>query len=184
MPLGFLMSATEAEIEELKSHASDEIFEAALTRLFELKLQAGAAVETGRGHIPLEGYLIEDENLSDVLTGQDTVKHAFDQELIVQFNRPSVVRQIATTLTDMGHEGLNALYKSYALEMLRPEPAGSPKKQGFFAKIFGQKTAKASTVEPDVGSIDTSLVEMFDAIRNLYADAVTRKENIVTMVRV
>ena len=58
------------------------------------------------------------------------------------------------------------------------------KKLGFFGKLFGQKEEVAAPVEPEIGTINSSLVELFDEVRKLYKTATIRQDNIITMVRV
>jgi len=173
LPLGFLISVTDAELKSLSSHSSDDEFDDALSKLFEAKQNENLAVDTGRGHMSLEGYLLQSEVVDEVpdLSG-------------VMFNSASGVKKITASLEATTHDDLNTLYVSTELEMANRRFAPSIKKPGFFGKLFGQKEEVAAPVEPEIGTINSSLVELFDEVCKLYKTATIRQDNIITMVRV
>jgi len=190
LPLGFLISVTDAELKSLSSHSSDDEFDDALSKLFEAKQNENLAVDTGRGHMSLEGYLLQSEvvdevpDLSGVLLGRETVRIVDGGELVVMFNSASGVKKITASLEATTHDDLNTLYVSTELEMANRRFAPSIKKPGFFGKLFGQKEEVAAPVEPEIGTINSSLVELFDEVCKLYKTATIRQDNIITMVRV
>jgi len=189
LPLGFLISATDVELKGLSNHSSDEAFDDALNALFETKLKDHSAVDTGRGHMHLLSYLLEaSEDLSSALMGHDIIRDIDDGEITVGFNKPARVVEVYAKLAVTNHDDLNALHTSYESQMASRYPAPRPKKQGFFAKLFGQKVVEDVPVDPDFdvvpdfGVMDESLVRLFDDVCELYKGAKSRQENIITMV--
>jgi len=140
MPLGHLIAANAKDLEKFSSLGDTALWES-LQELLKERLETSGAVDTARGHVPLEGYLLEDEAWDNILSGKELFRLIDDGECVVQITvKPSFLR-----------------------------------------KLFGKKQAPLPEVQI-IDSMDSSLFDLLEEVKALYAKAAKNNEFIITTV--
>lgn len=150
--------------EAMKDDSTDQIF----SELLDIRKNTDQAVDAGRGYMFLNGYLLEDERLENVLHGKTLVA---DHEWgLITVNRHQDVKDIAQTLDGVTEDSLTALAEAYHQQVPRLQAAPTPKKQGLLSRLFGgaKTTTPIETAEPE---IDPGLISLFAEIKVFYKSA-------------
>jgi len=182
MPLGHLIAVNAKDLEKLSSLGDTALWES-LQELLKEHLESSNAVDTARGHIPLEGYLLEDENWDNVLSGKEMFRLIDDGECVVQLNDADTTKELAQKLTSLTKDKADELVQSYEAEMASKRQARmpAPPKPSFLEKLFGRKQARTPEVQR-INSIESSLFDVLEDVKALYAKAAKNNESIITTV--
>lgn len=182
MPLGHLIAVKADDLTRL-SALSDEDLWKDLDELLKNRLSTSDAVDTGKAHMYLQGYLLEDEAWDNVLSGKEMLRLIDGGECVVEINTPEVTKKLAQDLTMLTEETVNKLVKSYEAEMAPKRRArmAPPPKPSFFGRLFGKK----SIPEPEIQireTMEPSLLALLEDIKSFYARAAQNGDSVMTTV--
>lgn len=168
MPLGYLISVESEHFSDIcdairESH-SDQIF----GELASIKKNSSEALETGRGHMPLCGYMLEHGELGAALHGEVLVLEL--EHCIIMANSPSTVVTTAARLNSLDVDALHTWADTYHQQIPHASPVPSkPRKIGFFERLFRKSVQDdPSNTIPSDNSADPSLVELFAELKSFY----------------
>jgi len=108
MPLGHLIAANAKDLEKFSSLGDTALWES-LQELLKERLETSGAVDTARGHVPLEGYLLEDEAWDNILSGKELFRLIDDGECVVQINDADTTKELAEKLAMLTKERADVL---------------------------------------------------------------------------
>jgi len=184
MPLGHLIAVNANDYKQL-SGLSDTALWDALQELLKDRLETSSAVDTARGHIPLQGYLLEDETWDNVLSGKEMFRLIEGGECVVEVNDANVTKELAQRLTLLTKDKVGALVQSYEAEMAPKRQARMtiPPKQSFFGKLFGKKPVSVPEIQV-IDSMEPSLFKVLEDVKALYVKATENGDSMITTVMV